>query len=542
MSKQKAILDTGDQIGGYTVTGMLGKGGFGITYLAQLTNDVAANSDEPVTLLVTSTEELPPESSSSEPTTYAIKEFFPADVCHRSGNTVQPRSASDDESFQQGKKRFLDEARIVQALQHPHIVECIDVIEENNTVYMIMPYYEGQTLSELLKQFGKLDSTVIEKIFNEIGSALEYIHGQKIYHRDIKPSNIYYARGENRYILLDFGAARQRIADVSRSFTAVLTEGYAPFEQYTRNSEQDQRTDYYALGATLHHCITGERPPSAADRIANDRMPKLATLAPKGYSLNFLNMIDDMLAVTINDRSKSLDVSVKVRGDSGSPSAAAVTKVASAQTQVVGKAKQSFKRKVASDPNAFNQATNHILLFAVAMVASFCFFLPSIFWEEATFFSSDTRIKSLILYLPGHLILAAGITFMTGHVRGTGFSFLGFLITLLINFAVIEVFATYVPMDKPVANFQWVIWGAGLGLVMVLSRKLFPSVGLSIIFGVITALLLAGISLLHYGVLIDNLTSDPISYLWYFAISYGLVIFAIYVCAIRKWRAQWVPE
>jgi serine/threonine protein kinase len=104
------------------------------------------------------------------------------------------------------------------------------------------------------------------------------VHAKGFLHRDIKPANIYLTAG-NRPILLDFGAARQAMGEHSRSLSVVLSEGYAPIEQYQRNGQQGPWTDVYGAAATLYTMLTGQVPPSATDRLGEDRLPGLEGLS-----------------------------------------------------------------------------------------------------------------------------------------------------------------------------------------------------------------------------------------------------------------------
>ena len=110
-----------------------------------------------------------------------------------------------------------------------------------------------------------------------MADALSVVHEQGIIHRDIAPDNICIAR-DGTVKLLDFGAARYSLGNVSQSLDVVLRHGFAPREQYKRRGRQGPYTDVYALGATLYYALTGVRPDDALERQDEDNMPLPSSL------------------------------------------------------------------------------------------------------------------------------------------------------------------------------------------------------------------------------------------------------------------------
>lgn len=232
-------LPQGSKVGGYILKGVLGKGAFGVTYLAQ---DATLNS------LV------------------AVKEYFPQQFAIRDADLgIRPAAEDTRPYFEMGRKAFLEEARTLARFKHPHIVRILAFFEANNTAYFAMEYERGQSLKALLKDRGTLRPNEVTDILSPLMEGLERLHDQDVLHRDIKPGNIY-LRQNGEPVLLDFGAALQRMSD-GGGLQAVVTEGYSPPEQYTESQDaQGPWTDMYALAAVALRCLTGTLPASAPSR------------------------------------------------------------------------------------------------------------------------------------------------------------------------------------------------------------------------------------------------------------------------------------
>ena len=104
--------------------------------------------------------------------------------------------------------------------------------------------------------------------------ALEMMHAADFLHRDIAPDNII-VRADGTPVLLDFGAARRAVAEMSRSLTGIVKAGYSPHEQYSSDGRlQGPWSDLYALGGTLYRAVTGKAPEEATLRFDEDNMAR----------------------------------------------------------------------------------------------------------------------------------------------------------------------------------------------------------------------------------------------------------------------------
>jgi len=289
MTEETNALPTGYNLHRYQIGGVLGAGGFGITYRAiheALQNQVA------------------------------IKEYFPAEWAYRDHNniTVRPNAQGqiparqgEPPCYQWGLERFLDEAKILVQVNHPGVVRVRDYFTANGSAYIVMEYEDGESLSALLQRGGILPEPELRRLLDDVMPALEAVHSQNYLHRDLKPSNLYIRNHDGHVILLDFGAARQALGRRTRSVTSVVTPGYSPIEQYvTVGEDYGPWTDIYALGAVMYRCITGAPPIEAPGRVLKDPVQPAMEVGAGLYSRGLLQVVDQALAVRPEERFQSV--------------------------------------------------------------------------------------------------------------------------------------------------------------------------------------------------------------------------------------------
>ena len=260
--------------GKYLLGMAIGEGGFGITYIG-----MDLNLEMKV----------------------AIKEYYPNGCATRNrseSNTVISYSSSMHDIFEEGREKFINEARLLAKCNNlPEIVSVKDFFKENHTAYIVMEYINGMTLKSYLKQNGgKLSAQKTLQMMKPVIHSLAKVHDMNLIHRDISPDNIMLCK-DGAVKILDFGGARDYIFSTGKSMSIMLKPGYTPEEQYRAHGNQGPWTDVYALCATMYRCITGTIPPESLERayhenlqpiweLASDCPPAAAYAIEKGMSIH----------------------------------------------------------------------------------------------------------------------------------------------------------------------------------------------------------------------------------------------------------------
>jgi serine/threonine protein kinase len=266
----------------YVIDGLLGHGGFGITYSAY---------DKVLNVKV------------------AVKEYLPRQLATRAEGRTQVSVYSGEarQHYNYGLRKFMEEAQSVARFSHhPNIVSARDYFEANGTAYMVMEYVEGVTLKEYVeKKGGRISFEEAKGIMMPVMDALREVHQAGMLHRDISPDNIYITSSAQVKIL-DFGAARYFAGEHSKSLSVILKPGYAPEEQYRSSGKQGSWTDVYGVGATIYKALTGKTPPDALDRKEEDTLKppsQLGVNIPPPAEQALLQA----LAVTASQRFRTMD-------------------------------------------------------------------------------------------------------------------------------------------------------------------------------------------------------------------------------------------
>ena len=281
-SHDSNVLPAGCRLNEYVIESTLGHGSFGIVYLAR---------DEQLHRQV------------------AIKEFMPGALAsRRNGFSVAVKSERYQATFEAGLRSFVNEARLLARFDHRALVKVYRFWEQNDTAYMVMPYYRGQTLKEWLRAQGApVPEARLLRIVDAVLEPLERLHAENVFHRDVAPDNILMLEG-GQPVLLDLGAARQIIGDMTQALTVFLKPGYAPVEQYGEvpSMRQGPWTDIYAVAAVMYFAVVSKSPAPSVGRMIRDELRPLRSLAEGMYSPGFLSAIDRALALRPEDRPASV--------------------------------------------------------------------------------------------------------------------------------------------------------------------------------------------------------------------------------------------
>lgn len=205
--------------GKYEVLREIGRGGMSVVYLAM---DKRLNKQ------------------------WAVKEF---------------RKDKNDESKKMALNALIAEANLMKKLDHPTLPRIVDIIENNQTVYVVMDYIEGESLNKVLDAYGAQPQEAVIEWAKQLSDVLDYLHTRTppIIYRDMKPANIM-LKPDGTVRLIDFGIAREYKEGKTEDTTNIGTRGYAAPEQFGDKGQTDARTDIYSLGVTLYHLVTGKNP------------------------------------------------------------------------------------------------------------------------------------------------------------------------------------------------------------------------------------------------------------------------------------------
>lgn len=254
----------------YKICRVLGRGGFGVTYLAQ--------------------DMLLPGSPFC-----VVKQ-----LCPKTQNPI---------ALDRAKVRFRREARILANLgSHSQIPQLLDYFTMNGEFYLVQEFVQGKTLAQEIRQQGRQGEAQVKGFLQEILPVLSFIHRHRIIHRDIKPPNIIRCEDDGRLVLIDFGAVREFLTDMESgpcqvpATQFVGTPGFAPPEQLALRPCFS--SDIYALGMTCLYLLTSRTPNefTSDSHTGEVQWERAVSLSP-----HFTKVLRRMLRLVPQERYSSID-------------------------------------------------------------------------------------------------------------------------------------------------------------------------------------------------------------------------------------------
>jgi eukaryotic-like serine/threonine-protein kinase len=162
------------------------------------------------------------------------------------------------------RQRFYREAQTAGKLSHPNIVTVYDVGEDLGMSYIVMEFFDGQTLTQLMKK-SRLSIAQIKHVIYNVGLGLAHAHESTpaVFHRDVKPDNIMVSK-TGIVKVMDFGIARLATSDLTKTGSVMGTPAYMSPEQFS-GQKIDARSDIFSLGVILYELLTGKKPFTGED-------------------------------------------------------------------------------------------------------------------------------------------------------------------------------------------------------------------------------------------------------------------------------------
>jgi serine/threonine protein kinase len=252
----------------YQILKALGKGGFGVTYLAK---DLVLPANP----------------------FCVIKQLCP--------KVTHPKS------WEHASKQFAKEAKTLSQLgHHSQIPMLLDYFEANGEFYLVQEYVRGFTLAQEVKQTGSKNEATVKQFLQELLPILQYVHQNHVIHRDIKPHNLLRCQDDGRLVLIDFGAVKELVhpsetlLDKTANTNIIGTMGFAPPEQFSLRPVY--ATDIYALGVTCLYLLTAKSP---SEFEHDPRTGEISWQKEVYVNDYFAQILDKMLKISLKERFKS---------------------------------------------------------------------------------------------------------------------------------------------------------------------------------------------------------------------------------------------
>ncbi|MUH01576.1 protein kinase [Scytonema sp. UIC 10036] len=255
----------------YTILRILGRGGFGVTFLARN----AVLPGKPLCV---------------------IKQLCP--------------KVDNINSWKRACQRFEKEAKTLAQLgSHSQIPMLLDYFEVSGEFYLVQEYVKGFNLAQEVQRTGLYSEAAVKKLLRELLPVLRYIHKHHVIHRDIKPHNLLRCEDDGRLVLIDFGAVKEELVlkngtptDVPANTNFIGTMGFAPPEQLSLRPVY--ASDIYALGVTCLYLLTEKLPLEFEYDVKTGEICWQKEINVSAY---FAQILERMLKLSLEERFKSVD-------------------------------------------------------------------------------------------------------------------------------------------------------------------------------------------------------------------------------------------
>lgn len=217
---------------------------------------------------------------------------------------------SADENY---KKRFKQEASLIDQISHPNIVKVLERGEQEGQLYIAMEHLQGVGLDKKLEKDGKLELNICYSIVSQITEALKHIHSKNIIHRDLKPGNIMLVRKnlqDNFVKLLDFGLAKSEMIESNLTRTGVImgSFNYMSPEQLKGSSHTTCQSDIFSLGTIFYEMVTGIKAFGGEMEVAAIAIKEENPVPPIEYQPRLPDEMNDLILLMLSkDPSKRPD-------------------------------------------------------------------------------------------------------------------------------------------------------------------------------------------------------------------------------------------
>jgi tetratricopeptide (TPR) repeat protein len=236
------------------------------------------------------------------------KTYLAEDVDNLNGRCVVKQLAYQGQSTWATKKAvelFEQEAKQLALLsENPQIPTLLAYFKDNNYMYLVQQFIEGEDLLKQLEQQGQYSEAQIKQLLLELLPVLQFVHDRDVIHRDIKPENIMRQAKDGKLFLIDFGVSKLISPTLAGTGSILGSYGYSPLEQI-QHGKVVYASDIFALGAMCFHLLSGTHPQQLWAERGYDWMNDWQRYLPRPITSQLVSVLDKMLRRDVQNRYQS---------------------------------------------------------------------------------------------------------------------------------------------------------------------------------------------------------------------------------------------